>query len=65
MIKNLCYSYKKYKWSQFVTFTCNKKKHFGISPIKQWIDGEEWKKIFHMNLSTTKRKEIKDALFQS
>ena len=29
-----------------MTFTCNQAEHFGISVIKKWIDGNEWKEHF-------------------
>ena len=38
MVRNLCALQKYYEWSHFLTFICNQKKHFGIVPIKSWID---------------------------
>ena len=34
MVRNLCFSQKYFLWTHFLTFTCNKKHHFGTSNIK-------------------------------
>ena len=34
MVRNLFFSQKYLSWSHFLTYTCNKKKHFVTSPIK-------------------------------
>lgn len=43
MGKNLCISQKFHEWNHFLTFTCNQKNHFGVAPIKNWIDFGWWK----------------------
>ena len=44
MVRNLCASQQYHTMTHFLTFTCNMKKHFGTKVIRNWIDGDEWKK---------------------
>ena len=44
MVRNLCASQQYHTMTHFLTFTCNMKKHFGTKVIKNWIDGNKWKK---------------------
>jgi predicted GIY-YIG superfamily endonuclease len=67
MVRNLCMSQKYVQWDHFLTHTCNMKTHFGTAPVKNWIDGNEWKKNFpgYFNLEIDQRKEIDQALVDS
>ena len=38
VVRNLCASQKYHHMDFFITLTCNQKKHFGVAPIKNWID---------------------------
>ena len=38
MVRNLCSSQKYHEQTFFLTFTCNQKKHPGISPLKDYVD---------------------------
>ena len=42
MVKNLCVFQKYHNMDFFLTFTCNQKKHFGTSSIKDWLDSNNW-----------------------
>ena len=42
MVKNLCASQDYFQWGVFLAFTYNMRKHFGIKPIREWIDNNEW-----------------------
>ena len=67
MVRNLCFSQKYHKWDHFLTFTCSMKTHFGTAPVKNWIDGEEWKQHYpgFYELDQIQQNEIKEALQQS
>lgn len=67
MVKNLCASQKYHSMDYFLTFTCNQKKHFGTSPIKNWVDSEAWIPFFpdYDQIPTSDRKEIKEAVLQA
>ena len=67
MVRNLCFSQKYHKWDHFLTFTCSMKTHFGTAPVKNWIDGEEWKQHYpgFYELDQIQKNEIKEALQQS
>ena len=43
------------------------KRHFGTKTIKEWIDGEKWKKKYpnYDNLTKKEKQEIKDSLNQA
>ena len=60
-------SQKYLPFTHFLTFTCNMKRHFGTKPIKNWIDGDEWKKNYpkYNDLTFDERKEIHQALNQA
>eukprot|EP00957_Ditylum_brightwellii_P127618 9732178-Ditylum_brightwellii.AAC.1 len=38
VVHNLCASQKYHHMDFFVTLMCNQKKHFGLAPIKNWLD---------------------------
>ena len=67
MVKNLCSSQKYKKMTEFLTLTCNMKKHFGIKNIKVWIDGIDWKKCYagYYDLDSDAQQEISIALTQA
>ena len=67
MVRNLCASQKNYTMHYFLTFTCNQKLHFGTSPIKNWIDGDEWKHCFmnFFNRPHWEQQEIHNQLIQA
>ena len=67
MIKNSMASQKYHPFDFFLTFTCNMKKHFGTKPIKEWIDGDEWKSNFPNfdNLTPKEKMEMKNAIDQA
>ena len=64
MTRNLCASQKYHRWCHFLTFTCNTKTHFGTAPIKNWINGNEWKSYYpgYDELESDEKKEIETAL---
>lgn len=66
-VLNLCASLGYFEWDFFLTFTCNQKKHFGTSVIKDWIDGDNWKDSYahYYNLPIHHQNEISRALIQS
>ena len=67
MVKNLCSSQKCHPMSFFLTFTCNESKHFGISPIKNYIDSKEWEKNypnFNELFESEKKKQEKQLIKQ-
>ena len=67
MVKNLCSSQKYHKMDFFLTFTCNQKKHFGMSPLKEWVDSKEWIKHYpdYHDLNVFEREEIEKAVLQA
>ena len=67
LILNLCAAQRYHKFHFFLTFTANMKEHFGLSFIKQWIDGFGWTFNYdrYYFLSIDQQKEIRDALVQS
>ena len=67
MVRNLCMSQKYVQWDHFLTHTCNMKTHFGTAPVKNWMDGNEWKKNFpgYFNLEYDQKKEIDQAVVES
>ena len=50
-----------------MTFTCNTKKHFGTSAIKNWLDNEQWKKSIggYEDLDIYEQKEVLDSMIQA
>lgn len=66
-VLNLCASLVYVMWDFFLTFTCNQKKHFGTSVIRDWLDSEEWKKHYEgfYSLPTHQQEEIERAMIQS
>ena len=66
-VRNLCASQVYHKMHFFLTFTCNQAEHFGIAPIKGWLDGNKWKKYFpnYDFLSLDEQVEILRGLQQS
>ena len=48
-------------------FTCNTKKHFGTSAIKNWLDNEQWKKSIggYEDLDIYEQKEVLDSMIQA
>ena len=46
MVKNLCTSQTKIKWSYFLTFTANHSRHFGLKKIREWINKKGWSETF-------------------
>ena len=67
MVRNLCASQKYHTMHYFLTFTCNQKLHFGTSPIKNWIDGDEWKHCFKdfFDRPQWEQQEIHNQLIQA
>ena len=67
MVKNLCISQRYHPWDHFLTFTCNQKTHFGVSPIRNWIDSGRWKNFYNnfYILDDDEQLEITTSLFQS
>ena len=66
-VRNLCSSQKYHNMDFFLTFTCNQSEHFGISPIKNWLDGCLWEEYFpnfHF-LSLEEQAEVGNGLNQS
>ena len=67
IIKNLMASQKYYPFDFFLSFTCNMKQHFGVKPIKEWIDGSEWTTNFpgYDSLQEMEKEEIRKSLEQA
>ena len=67
MVNNLCASQKYHKMDYFLTFTCNQAKHFGVSNIKNWVDGGIWSTHYKDfdHLPDFEKKEIHEAVIQS
>ena len=67
MVRNLCSAQQWHSMDLFLTFTCNMKKHFGTKIVKEWVDGEEWKKSFdgYEEHDEFEKKEIDQALSQA
>ena len=67
MVKNLCISQRYHPWDHFLTFTCNQKTHFGVSPLRNWIDSGRWKNFYNnfYILDDDEQLEITASLFQS
>ena len=51
----------------FLTFTCNQSEHFGLSRIKNWLDGKLWASYFpsYFSLSIDEQNEIATGLQQA
>ena len=67
MVRNLCASQYYHKMDFFLTFTCNTRKHFGTSAIKNWLDNEQWKKSIggYEDLDIYEQKEVLDSMIQA
>ena len=54
------------KWT-FLIFTCNTKKNFGTSAIKNWLDNEQWKKSIggYEDLDIYEQKEVLDSMIKA
>ena len=67
VIKELQSSQIYLTFTYFFTFTYNMRRNFGINPIEQQIDSDEWKNNFliYDNLKNRRKKEIKDSLNQA
>ena len=67
MVRNLCASQYYHKMDFFLTFTCNTRKHFGTSAIKNWLDNEQWKKSIggYEDLDIYEQKEVSDSMIQA
>ena len=67
MVKNLSASQKHHKMDFFLTFTCNQKSHFGLAPIKNWIDSDKWEEHYpnFVNLTDDERNQIRISINQS
>ena len=67
MVRNLSASQKHHKMDFFLALACNQSENFGISPIKNWIDGYDWHSNFDNCHCMTKneKEEIKTALHES
>ena len=67
MVRNLCASQRYHKMHFFLTFTCNQKKHFGTSAIKEWIDGDKWKTKWDgfEDLTPREQKEVHKQLMEA
>ena len=66
-VRNLCSSQKYHKMDFFLTFTCNQSEHFGMAPIKKWLDSGLWKNNFpgFDTLSLWEQEEITKGMNQS
>ena len=66
-VRNLCSSQKYHKMDFFLTFTCNQSEHFGMAPIKKWLDSGLWKNNFPCfdTLSLWEQEEITKGMNQS
>ena len=67
MVRNLCASQYYHEMDFFLTFTCNSKKHFGTSTIKNWLDNREWQKLYKgfFDLNYNERQEVEDSMTQA
>ena len=67
MVRNLCFSQKYHAWDHFLTYTCSMKTHFGVAPIRNWLDSGEWKKHYEgfFVLDPVEQKEIENAILES
>ena len=66
MVKNLCASQQLHPSSFFCTFTCAQARHFGTKILKEWIDGDTWKKDFpeYNDLIDSDQREIDNGMQQ-
>jgi len=68
-VLNLTESQKYYRSNWFITITANQKLTFGLSPIKDWIDGHDWipevEKIVGHKLSCDEEREYRSAIHDS
>ena len=65
-VQNLCASQLYHHMHFFKTLTVNQRMHFGISPLKQWTDSDEWKNNFDWNNLTSERQdELCNAISQA
>ena len=66
-VRNLCSSQKYHKMDFFLTFTCNQSEHFGMAPIKKWLDSGLWKNNFpgFDTLSCWEQEEVTKGMNQS
>ena len=66
-VRNLCASQKYHKMDFFLMFTCNQSEHFGMAPIKKWLDSGLWKIYFpgFNMLSHREQEEITKGMNQS
>ena len=67
VVKNLCASQVYHPQTHFATYTCNKKKHFGIKKIKNWLDSNEWTRHYPgwNSLTSFEQKEISNAIHEA
>ena len=66
-VRNLCASQFYHKMDFFLTFTVNQAEHFGLKPIKKWIDGNDWKDEYpnYDILSEDEKLEVRRAVEES
>ena len=68
-VLNLTESQKYYRSNWFITITANQKLTFGLSPVKDWIDGNDWipevEKILGRKLDYDEEREFRNALHDS
>jgi len=68
-VLNLTESQKYHRSNWFITITANQKLTFGLSPIKDWIDGDDWipevEKLVGHKLSGDEKREYRNAVHDS
>ena len=68
-VMNLTESQKYYRSNWFITITANQKLTFGLSPVKNWIDGDGWvpevEKIIGRELEYDEMREFRTAVHDS
>jgi hypothetical protein len=66
-VRNLSAAQKYHEKTHFATYTVNQKKHFGVSPIRNWLDSCNWHQYYpdFYKLTPDEREEITKALHES
>ena len=67
VVKNLCAAQIYHPQTHFATYTCNQKKHFGISMLREWLDSNKWQDYYlgWKDLTTQEQEEITHAIQES
>ena len=66
-VRCLCISQKFHSWDHFLTHTCSMKTHPGTSPVKNWLDSNDWQRQYpgFFVLSKHEQEEIKQSFLAS